>query len=458
MTIRNRLALRFTGLVSAILLLTFVSIYAFCSYNIALDFYRRLDLKAQTTGDRLTRSPIDSVLISQLGRIRKDQLPNQHILVYDSRDSLIFSSPPASPIRPSASLLAKTRQSHYTEARLGKGFLTGRLFETPAGPYRVLAYAENLYGDRFLRQLLLALGGLFVVIVGIIMFSGWVYAGDALRPMKRLDQRLNAIFPQNRDERLPVGPEVDEISRLSATINRLLDRVAESFRVQRLFVANVSHELKNPLTQISSQLEVSLLNERDPAAYRQTIRSVLEDVTDLTALTQELLQLSRVSQHDAADLLTETLRLDELMWDVRDEVNDINPRYAVTLQLSELPEDPDSLLLRGNRTLLRSAFRNLIENACKFSETGDALVQVRFTTVAVQVLVRNDGQPILADDLPYLFEPFFRSRLVVGQVKGYGVGLSLVDRIIRLHGGQVSVSSGQGEPTEFRVTLPRREL
>ena len=198
---------------------------------------------------------------------------------------------------------------------------------TASGQFVVIASAENTYGDDFLRRLIWALTGLFCLIAGITAFSGWFFAGDALQPMQQIDRIVSDIFPNNRDERLAVNKENDEISRLSVTLNRLLDRVGDSFKMQRMFVANVSHELRNPLTQISSQLEVSLLNQRQPEAYRQTIRSVLDDVTELATLTRELLQLSQVNQEDAGNLLTDVVRLDELVWDIRQEVTAINPRY-----------------------------------------------------------------------------------------------------------------------------------
>ena len=196
---------------------------------------------------------------------------------------------------------------------------------------------------------------------------------------------------------LIVKKDDDEISRLSATINRLLDRVAESFRLQRMFVANVSHELKNPLTQISSQLEVSLLNQREPEAYRQTIRSVLDDVSELATLTHELLQLSQVNQEDAGELLTDAVRMDEIVWDIRDEVTAINSRYQVTIEFGALPDDPDQLAVQGNKTLLATALKNLTENACKFSDDGHALIQVNFQsrkslTSAFRIRAIHSGQ------------------------------------------------------------------
>lgn len=455
MTIRDRLTLRFTALVSSILLLAFVSIYAFCWYFIAQDFYRRLDRKAATTGDMLIRHRLDAELIGQLSRIRRDQLPNQKIMAFDGRDSLIFSTNEGLSLTISPSVLATIRQRKQQDFRQDGYYVSGSRYMTAAGQFVVVASAENTYGDAFLGRLLWALAGLFGLSIGITALAGRLFASDALRPVQQIDQTLGHIFPKNRDERLPVRAEPDEITRLSGTINHLLDRVAESFRLQRLFVANVSHELKNPLTQISSQLEVSLLNQREPETYRQTIRSVLDDVRQLSTLTHELLQLSQVNQEDAPDLLTDTVRVDELAWDIRDEVAALNPRYRVTVELGTLPEDSDGLTLPGNKTLLCTALKNLTENACKFSDDGHALLRVGFAPTGVQIDVQNNGSPIPEADLPYIFEPFYRSRQTADQVRGYGVGLSLVERIVRLHGGQIKVNSQTGIPTTFRIALPR---
>ncbi|GAB4035159.1 HAMP domain-containing sensor histidine kinase [Spirosoma gilvum] len=454
MTIRNRLTIRFTALVSSILLLAFVSIYAFCWYFISSDFYRRLDRKANTIGDMLIRHRLNADLIQQLTRIRKDQLPNQKIIAFDQRDSIILSTNEAISLNFPQSVLSDIRQTREKEFQQGNYYLVGTRFMTASGQFVVIASAENRYGDEFLRRLLWSLTGLFCLIVAITAFSGWFYANDALRPVQVMDRALNAIFPQNRDERLPLRHENDEISRLSRTINQLLDRVNESFRLQRMFVANVSHELKNPLTLISSQLEVSLLNNRDPEAYRQTIRSVLQDVTELATLTHELLQLSQVNQNDAVNLLTDQVRIDEIVWDVRAQVNAINPHYKVTVQLGTLPEEPDQLSVQGNKTLLETALKNLTENACKFSDDGKAQIDVNFQETAVAIRIQNQGKPIPTADLPYIFEPFYRSRQTA-DVRGYGVGLSLVERIIRLHRGRVQVSSSEGHPTVFSIVLPR---
>lgn len=457
MTIRSRLTLRFTGLVSAILSLTFASIYLFCWYYTASDFYRRLDRKAHTYGELLLRYRLEPQFLRRVSQLRKDQLPDQKIIVYDARQVPVFLTNDHVRLGLPARQLEAIRRQGQLDFRWQRYYVSGVRYDLPAGSYVVVASARNPYGDQFLRTLLLVFGGLFLAIAGIVAFAGYLYAGDALGPVQRIERQLTDIFPRMLHQRLAVGPENDEINRLSASINGLLDRIEESFRLQRLFVANVSHELKNPLTQISSQLEVSLLKEREPAAYQQTIRSVIEDVGDLATLTRELLRLSQVTGADPAALLTDAVRLDEIVWDVRQGVAGLNPRYDVVVNLGELPDDVDQLTVPGNTTLLRTALKNLTENACKFSTDGRATVGLNFGPQRVIVQVQNDGQPIPASDLPYIFEPFYRARQTA-DVRGYGVGLSLVDQIVRLHRGQLSVESTGHGPTVFRLELPRHPL
>ncbi|QJW89914.1 HAMP domain-containing histidine kinase [Spirosoma taeanense] len=456
MTIRTRLTLRFTGLVSAILALTFASIYGFCWYYITSDFNNRLDRKAHTYGELFLRQQMEPQLLRRMNQLRKDQLPDQKIMIYDARNTPVFTTNDAIRLGLPARELDEIRRQKRRDFRWHRYYVSGARYDLPGGTYVVVASARNVYGDQFLLYMLWTFGSLFLAIVGIVAFAGRLYAGDALRPMQDIEEQLSDIFPRTLHERLPVSRENDEISRLSTTINRLLDRLEESFRLQRMFVANVSHELKNPLTQINSQLEVSLLNRREPEAYQQTIRSVLEDVGNLSTLTRELLQLSQVTEADAAGLLTDSVRLDEIVWDVREEVSGINTRYDVTVDLGELPDDFDQLTILGNTSLLRTAIKNLTENACKFSSDGRALLSVEFREDAVCVSVQNDGDPIPANDLPYIFEPFYRARQTA-DVRGYGVGLPLVKQIIRLHQGQLTVTSAEGEPTVFQVKLPRRQ-
>ena len=177
MTIRNRLALRFTGLVSSIMLLVFVSIYAFCSYFISSDFYRRLDNKANTMGDMLIRHRLDAQLIHQLSRIRRDQLPNQKISVFNNKDSLILTTNEELPLLIPTEILAEIRQRKRKDFQQSTYYVSGIRFMTASGQFVVIASAENTYGDAFLRRLYLGTYGVVLPDCRYNCLFGLVFCG-----------------------------------------------------------------------------------------------------------------------------------------------------------------------------------------------------------------------------------------------------------------------------------------
>lgn len=197
----------------------------------------------------------------------------------------------------------------------------------------------------------------------------------------------------------------DEIGRLTDTFNKLLDRIENAFKVQKTFVANVSHELKNPLTKINSQLEVVLLNDREPEVYRQTISSVLEDIKDLSLLSDSLLELAKVSD-DRKDLLTEKVRIDELLLDLRESFSKMRSDYTVKINFDELPEDDSWLEVPGNTGLLKTAFLNLMDNGCKFSPDHTVCVSLTGKKDQIEIKVANRGEGIPEGDQGQIFHPF----------------------------------------------------
>ncbi len=228
-----------------------------------------------------------------------------------------------------------------------------------------------------------------------------------------------------------------------------MDRVEEGLGLQKMFIGNVSHELQNPLTRISSQLEVSLLKERKPIEYQTTIFSALEDITDLVKLTQNLLKLSRMTA-DNNELLAESVRLDELLFDTKAFVLKNNPNYKIEIVFDALPEEPEHLCVVGNSSLLKIAFTNLVQNACKFSSDNQALISLSATDFYKVIHVEDNGIGIEPQEIEYIFQPFYRSSKT-SETKGYGIGLSLVDRIIKMHNGKIKVTSELGVGTKFSI-------
>ncbi len=457
MQIRTRLTLQFTILVSGILLVSFMAIYYFSYINTEADFYDRLKSKAEGTASLLLKvKEIDNELLKIIEGTNRDQIFNDNMLIFDEKNRLIYTNitpPSRAAIQVTNYWLDEIRRSGQIRYTDGDYYVVGLYYRYPFNRAVVLFAGQDLYGKANLANLRTVLLVILGVVVAVVAIAGWFFAQRAISPISKVMNDLEGIHPQKLDVRLKMSNNKDEIGRLTATFNKLLDRIENTFRVQKTFVANVSHELKNPLTKISSQLEVSLLKAREPEVYRQTIASVLEDIRDLSTLSASLLELAKVSE-DRRDLLTETVRVDEILFDVRGMLLDVKKNYTIQLDLEELPEDDSWLEVSGNTALLKTAFLNLMDNGCKFSPDQSVTVKLMAAPFYIQLDFSDRGIGIPEKDQPLLFQPFFRSDSTAN-VKGYGIGLSLVERIVRLHGGTVGVHSLQGEETVFSVRFER---
>lgn len=454
MTLQKKQTIRFVLVVGSILGVAMLTIYFFTTYFLHKNFYRRLNNRAETVVSWLSQSiekHEDIEILNRYLSTRKDQLPYEQILIYNLQNKVIFSYNSDAIKSVEMDILNKIRLDGQSEFEVNGFAAEGMLYKTDTQRYMVLAFAKNEYGDVFLLQMRWLMLGITFVSLVLITIIGWFHAKKALEPINNIGNELNKIFPRNLNRRLPYQENEIEISRFSKTINQLLDRVGEGIQLQQMFIANVSHELKNPLTRISSQLEVSLLNERSAESYKKTILSVFEDISELIILTQNLLQLSR-SNAESDIALVENIRIDDIFWEVQKTINKNYPNYKIDIHFSALPEDPKHLCIVGNHTLLGNAILNLVENACKFSSDNYCFLSLYASPQQKIISVKNFGKVIEFEEISKIFQPFYRSANTT-EIKGYGIGLSLVDRIIKIHNGHIEVSSSIENGTEFKITF-----
>jgi len=456
MQIRTRLTIQFSLLVSGILLVTFLAIYYFTYNNVTEDFYDRLRSKAKSTAELLLKVPqVNTEVLRALEGSNRDLIYNENILIFDEKNRLIYTNTNAvtKSIHVSNYWLDEIRKSGEIRYTDGDYKVVGLYYKYPFNRAVVMLGAQDLYGQANLSNLNTLLTVLFLIVTAIVGLAGWIFAKRALRPISKVMNAVEGILPQKLDTRLDIPNQRDEIGRLSTTFNKLLDRIETAFQMQKIFVANVSHELKNPLTKIRSQLEVSMLKERSTADYQVTIQSVLEDIEELAQLSNTLLELAKVSE-DQRDLLTETVRVDDLLWDCRQNLSQANPGYSIQVNLDELPDDDSWLEIAGNSTLLKTAFLNLIDNACKFSEDQSVKITLNASAKKLTLRFSDKGKGIPVQDQSLIFQPFYRGDNTAN-VKGYGIGLSLVDRIMKLHNGNISIQTNQPKGTTFILNFIR---
>lgn len=451
MKIRQKLTIQFVLLVSTIALAAFVGIYYIYQSYVSNRFFTRLRSKAITTAELLSEnSEIDASLLRKINESNRDLLFKENIIIFDnlnheiyrSKDSLEFTLTKEMMVRNGADKEFKDNDFEIIVIN----------YSSSKRNLLIVAAAVDFFGNDTLsnlRQVMLVLYFILVFAVGV---TGWFFAGRALQPISDVISQVNDIYPQDFNKRLKVTNEEDEIGILTITFNQLLNRTEEAFKQQRFFISNVSHELKNPLSKIISQIEVVMLKDREIVDYKKTLGSVLEDIQNLSKLSQTLLELSRLTEENHSFLLS-SLRLDELLWETIDFLKKNNPEYSVSVNFENIIDAEEEFSVLGNPYLLKIALFNLLENGCKFSSNQTIKVKIRLEQNNIIINFTNISQGISDDESVLIFQPFYRSNNTA-TIKGYGIGLSLVEKIAKLHGGGIKLVCNKAESTSFSLLLP----
>lgn len=452
--IRSRLTFQFMAIATAILLFFSIGVYFFSKLYLEKRFFKRLQDRAITTTTLLFElQSTNTTILKLVNASDKELLNNESIFVYDEKQKkLVFSTE-----QPNAelqkALVLSDKQKNQITYHSGEHQILGIQIQNSQNNYWVIVSAIDQNGKEALQDLRKIL--LVMILVGILLsgLSGWFFADKALAPMSGIIKQVNEIFPDNVEKRVEHPNTSDEIGLLVTTFNQLLDRIKEAFIMQKMFIANVSHELKNPLTKIFSQIDVALLQKRSPEAYEESLKSLREDTRTLTQLTNTLLSLANTSVN-SEEIERSPLRIDELLWETKSQLQKWHPAYRVHIDFSDFPEDEEALILEGNEASIKVALMNLMDNACKFSENKSVFISFSANIEQIKITFFNQGTVIPETDLPYIFNPFYRSNATAKATKGHGVGLAIVAQIIKLHKGTIEVKSDK-EGTVFTLIFEK---
>ncbi|MFD2572968.1 sensor histidine kinase [Spirosoma soli] len=451
--IRTRLTGQFAFLVSLILLFFSLGVYFFSQLYLEKRFYKRLQDQAITTTTLLFDvQQADTTVLRLIDAAVKTPLLNEVISVYNQRTkNFLFTTNPANN-QLHEQIISRLKGGVETQYLRQKEHQLVAINLAKRGDSNwIIVSGIDQPGNEALEDLKKILLVMVLAAILLLGVAGWLFADRALAPMSGIIQQVNTIYSANLEKRVEHPNRFDEIGMLVATFNRLLDRIEEAINTQKMFIANVSHELKNPLTKINSQIDVALIQKRNPEAYERTLQSLQEDTRTLTQLTTTLLELANVSIQ-TSNMPLEPVRIDELLWEVKTQYQEWHPGAQVELNFTDFPDDEEALLTQGNRPSLRVLLMNLVDNACKFSPAKTAQIGFCAKGGTITVTVFNEGKPIPAADIPHIFEPFFRSNATAQSSRGHGVGLAVVAQITQIHQGNISVRSTT-KGTTFTLTL-----
>jgi signal transduction histidine kinase len=453
MNIRTKLTLRFILITAVIILMGSVMIYLFSADYREENFHTRLKNKANNTAKLLIEvDEVDAGLLRRIEENNPASLPNEKILIYNYKDTILFSTDEDQTILIDKDLLNRIRLEDEVRFKLGEYEVLGFLFKAQYDRFVVVAAATDIFGFRKLKNLLYILLIVFAISIVIVSISGWFYSGKVLEPIAKVVNQVNEISITSLNMRVDEGNGQDEIARLARTFNSMLARLETSFLSQKNFIANASHELRTPLTAITGQLEVTLLNTRSPEEYKNVIASVLEDIKNLNVLSNRLLLLAQTSAEEREKKMTR-LRIDELMWQSKEELMKHNPDFVIKIDLDENLDDENKLTIKGDEQLIKTALANIIENGCKYSTDRTTNILITISEVGLSIKFEDKGIGIPPEEIPNIFEPFYRGRNT-GHTKGHGIGLSMVKGIVKLHKGAIELNSKEGAGTTLMVHFP----
>jgi len=459
MPVRLRITLFFAGIVAALLVIIAVSVY-YVSYSSRVRTVKtRLTNRALTTARLWNQyETFNPALIQKIDAANTMSLQAKVIQVYEEASNKIvytFSDNTGDVLALDTMILAKARAEGNSYLQINGRDVVLHYYTIGTEPILIVAGAYDKDGGEQLHQLVIILWICFAGGLCIAIIAGYVFSKSLLLPVRKIADEVNEISAQNLTTRIRTGGTSDEWGYMAGTFNQLLDRLQESFEIQRRFVANASHELSTPLTSISSQLEVSLQRQREASEYRRVMLSVYQDVRQLNKLVQTLLEFAKASGSPGG-LQIEKIRIDEVVMRMPGDISRTNVEYSVLLDFEKLPEEEALLWVLGNEDLLYTAIKNIIVNACKYSSNHQAKVAISTSGQQVIVTIADEGKGIPKEEMDRIFQPFYRTE-DSRAIDGFGLGLSLANRIVKLHKGDITADSVVGKGTTFAIHLPTAE-
>jgi two-component system OmpR family sensor kinase len=315
------------------------------------------------------------------------------------------------------------------------------------GSARILAGRDLDNVDAAVRDLRLTVAGVGLLVLMLSLAGSFVLAGRALAPVARISETAGAMIGGDLDARIPVKGTASELEQVARALNEAFDRMRVGADQQRQFTADASHELRTPLTTLRAEFEWALRRPRSADEYKASIEKGQKAVERMTELADRLLTLVRpgASPGIARDLL----ELTSLVKSATDLLSPLAASHGVTVEMEFA-----RATISGERSLLIDAFSNLLKNAIEYNRPGGR-VSVRVSTEPgwAVVAIRDTGVGIAAEDLPRIFERFYRADRSRTR-GGAGLGLAIVRSIVDEHGGTVTCTSEPGHGSEFTVRLP----
>jgi heavy metal sensor kinase len=297
-----------------------------------------------------------------------------------------------------------------------------------------------------LKMILISTGVLVMILAGI---GGFFYADSSLKPVEKIINTAKNIEENNLNERIKVNSQ-DELGRLVSTLNQMISRLEKAFEQQKQFTADVSHDLRTPLSIIQAESSLSLKKDRSIEEYKKSLELILEETSYMSEIIDKLLFLARSDNKTQFYNFTKT-NLKSLLEEVIKKVSPLYHNKGLTLQVAKLEE----LNIRADKDKLKEALINILDNSLKYTDEGKVTISSVKIGNFAKISIEDTGRGIPKGDLHRIFDRFYRGdKARTSSEKSTGLGLAIVKEIVNAHDGRIEVESEVGKGTVFSLFLP----
>lgn len=452
MSIRTKILLNFS--VTLILLIggVFVFIYTLFAEYREEEFQKRQKEKITSTLSILSEiREIESNLVQAMDKIAINEFYDEKLLIFDENKKLRYSSLDDVPIPYSNNILEKlSPQSPWTESKDDLYDVVGVYVENDNKGYYGISKAYDSFGYSKLTFLKYVMISTFLAISLIIVLISYYLAGKIAQPIVDVANQINSYSFESQSVPVVSGSSNKEVSLLADRFNHLMSKMNEAFSFQKYAIHHISHELKTPIAILVSNFD-RMEREQDQEMVKTMIQEQKEGTRALGEIINSLLEMAKIESGNPGTMTL--IRIDELIYDVVGEVNLLYPDFLFQIEYGMESFDELNLTATGNLRLIRSAFTNLLVNSVLYNVEGVTKVIISEDKEMLTIQFINKGIVIPDKEQPFLFQHFYRGESSKG-IRGFGLGLVFVQKIMALHKGDIHYQSENDDTNVFTVTLP----
>lgn len=451
MRLKYRFPLFFSVTISILLAVVMMVIYYLFADFRKTEFRSRLYEKAETAGRLFIEvKEVDSLLLAIIDKNSAGKMRREAVRIYDDGMNLLYSSGDSTIAPFSFDELKKVKKT-------GQVFwnkdvdVFGLHYPFSNKDYYIFIAAQDKYGIRKLNYLKFLLVCSYLASIALIWLVSFHLSRITLRTLLNVTQQIKDSNTHSRKINIGELKYEDEIKALATSFNLLMDRIQEAYASQQEFTSNAAHELRTPLARITSQLENLLKSGSASPAMEKDLTGILQEAYQLSDIITSLLLLSKIEADPVAKDFR-NVRIDEILFGARAQLTRTFPDFKFHFTIENTTADETKMEVSGDETLLGVAFLNILRNAYSYSDNQSVVCQLKQSEGRLEVRIVNSGDTPEIKDTRQLFATFKRGSNAKNK-SGSGIGLSIVQRILRYHRASLAYQIPDKRTNEILISF-----